>query len=134
MSIAFRLAAAAVFAALAVTSSVAPASADVRDYEFQLVQDQIRQSDAIEVVVRLIKKSTGEPVSGAVIFAKRIDMAPDGMPTMQAPLEPAQSDAAGTYRFSTRLGMEGGWQLSLAAKVQGEEGTVVSRLLLKVLP
>jgi hypothetical protein len=30
--------------------------------------------------------------------------------------------------------MQGNWQLSLAAKVQGENGTVESKLVLKVLP
>jgi subtilisin-like proprotein convertase family protein len=30
--------------------------------------------------------------------------------------------------------MEGRWQLSLAAKVQGETGTVESKLVLKVVP
>jgi hypothetical protein len=61
-------------------------------------------------------------------------MAPDGMPTMTAPLEPVPATEPGTYRFKTNLMMEGGWQLSLAAKVQGETGTVQNRLVLKAVP
>ena len=67
----------------------------------------------------------------AVVFARRIDMAPDGMPTMRADLTPAPADEAGVYRFRAALGMEGSWRLSLAAKVQGEAETVQSRLVLK---
>ena len=47
----------------------------------------------------------------AVIFAKRIDMAPDGMPTMEAPIEQLPSTEPGVYRFKTNLSMAGGWQL-----------------------
>ena len=70
----------------------------------------------------------------AVIAAKRIDMAPDGMPTMAAPLEQMPSTEPGVYRFKTALPMQGNWQLSLAAKVQGETGTVESKLVLRVVP
>jgi YtkA-like len=111
-----------------------PALADVKDYEFRLVQNQIKQGDGAVVAVRLVNKKTGQPVPDAVIFAKRIDMAPDKMPTMDAPLEPLTSTEPGVYRFKTDLSMAGGWQLSLAAKVQGEEGTVESKLVLKAVP
>jgi hypothetical protein len=62
----------------------APASpllAGVQDYEFQLVQNEAKKGDAI-VTVRLVNKRTGKAVPDAVIAAKRIDMAPDGMADM----------------------------------------------------
>src|SRR5215217_328627 len=84
---------------LALASS---ALADVRDYEFQLVQKEIKMGEAV-VAVRLVDKRTGKPVPDAVIFAKRIDMAPDGMPTMNAPIEQMPSPEPGVYRFKTNL-------------------------------
>jgi hypothetical protein len=36
----------------------------------------------------------------------------------------------GSYRFKAAFGMEGRWQLSLGAKVQGETGTVESKLVI----
>jgi hypothetical protein len=51
--------------------------ADVKDYEFQLVQSEIKKGDGSIVAVRLVNKKSGKPVPDAVIFAKRIDMAPD---------------------------------------------------------
>jgi hypothetical protein len=111
-----------------------PALADVKDYAFELVSTEAKKGDDAGIAVRLLDRTTRKPVLDAVIFAKRIDMAPDGMPTMDAPIEALPSSEPGVYRFKANLGMAGRWQLSLAAKVQGETGTVESRLVLKVLP
>ena len=118
---------------LGLAAMAANVRADASDYEFQLVQKEMKKSDAV-VAVRLVNKKTGKPVPDAVITAKRLDMAPDAMPTMTTPLEPLPSTEPGVYRFKTNLTMQGGWQLSLAAKVQGETGTVESKLVLKALP
>jgi hypothetical protein len=53
---------------------------------------------------------------------------------MQESLEPLPATEPGVYRFKTDLAMAGRWQLSLGAKVQGEEGTVESKLVLRVVP
>jgi len=112
---------------------VSTALADVKDFEFKLVQGEVKKGDAT-VAVRLTNKNTGKAVPDAVISAKRIDMAPDGMATMDSPLEALPSTEPGVYRFKTNRSMEGRWQLSLGAKVQGETGTVQSKLVLKVVP
>jgi hypothetical protein len=114
-------------------ASASPLFAGVQDYEFQLVQNEAKKGDAI-VAVRLVNKRTGKAVSDAVIAAKRIDMAPDGMADMAGRIEQLPSTEPGVYRFKANLSMQGSWQLSLAAKVQGENGTVESKLVLKVLP
>ena len=110
-----------------------PLFASVQDYEFQLVQSEAKKGDAI-VAVRLVNKRTGKAVPDAVIAAKRIDMAPDGMADMAGRIEQLPSTEPGVYRFKANLSMQGSWQLSLAAKVQGENGTVESKLILQVLP
>jgi hypothetical protein len=117
------------FAALA-----APSLAGVQDYEFQLVQSEVMKGDGTIIAVRLINKGSGKAVPDAVIAAKRIDMAPDGMADMAGRIEQLPSTEPGVYRFKANLSMQGSWQLSLAAKVQGENGTVESKLVLKVLP
>jgi hypothetical protein len=112
----------------------AAALADVKDYEFQLIQSEMKKGDGAIVAVRLVNKKSGKLVPDAVIFAKRIDMAPDAMQEMMAPLEQLPSTEPGVYRFKTDLMMQGRWQLSLGAKVQGEDGTVEAKLVLKALP
>lgn len=127
----------AVTAALAAVLSLAAFSAvlaDIKNYEFQLVHTNVKQGDGAIIAARLVDGRSGKTVSNAVIFATRIDMTPDGMPTMTAPIEVLPSTEPGVYRFKTNLTMEGGWQLSLAAKIQGENGTLESRLVLKAVP
>lgn len=119
--------------ALALWGLAAPACADIKDYEFQLVQSEAKKGEAI-IAVRLVNKKTGKPVPNAVIAARRIDMAPEGMADMTPRIEQLPSSEPGTYRFKTNLSMEGRWQLSLGAKVQGETGTIESRLVIKATP
>lgn len=128
-----NLAAAVALACALSVGLIAPVNAEIGDYEFRLVQTSVKQSSNAVVAVRLLDKRTGKPVPGAVIIATRIDMAPDGMPTMNAPIEAIASNEPGLYRFKADLMMAGGWQLSLAAKIQGETGTLENKLVLKAV-
>ena len=112
----------------------APCLADVKDYEFKLVQTEMKKGEGAIIAVQLTNKKTGKPVPDAVIFAKRIDMAPDGMASMAETIEQMPVQEPGVYRFKTNLTMAGRWQLSLGAKVQGETGSVESKLILKATP
>jgi len=107
--------------------------ADIRDYEFKLVREQVKKGQAI-VDIRLIHKPEDRAVSGAVIFAVRLDMAPDDMEQMTSAIEPVKSPEPGVYRFKVDLTDEGRWRVSLAAKIQGETETLQSRLVLKATP
>jgi len=114
----------------AATTSFAAAT----DYEFQLVQPEVPHGPEATVAVRLIDKRTSKPVSDAVIFSTRMDMAPEGMEAMTTPVEALPSTEAGIYSFKTNLSMEGGWRFKLAAKVQGETDTVQGELVLQAQP
>jgi YtkA-like len=121
-----RLAIAALTAVVCLGS--APALAAIQDYEFQLVRNEIKKGEAV-IAVRLVNKKTGKPVPDAVIFASRLDMAPDGMQEMVTKVTPMPGNEPGTYRFKANFSMAGRWQLSLGAKVQGETGTVENKLV-----
>jgi len=118
---------------IAMTGSATLARADIKDYEFQLVDKTVKKGDAI-ISVRLVHKPDSKPVPDAVIFATRLDMAPDGMQEMATKVTPMPGAEPGTYRFKATLSMAGGWQLSLGAKVQGETGTVENKLVLRATP
>jgi YtkA-like len=107
------------------------AQADIKDYEFKLVDSTVNVGKDKIVTVQLLNKKTGKPVPDAVIFASRLDMAPDGMPEMatKVALQPGTAEP-GSYKLMATFGMEGRWQLSLGAKVQGETGTVESKLVI----
>lgn len=119
--------------AVAAAAATRPAFADARDYEFRLVTNEVKMGEAV-ITVRLVHKASGRAVPDAVIHTTQLDMAPEGMPTMTTPLTAVPGGEPGTYRFRTQLPMAGGWALTLAARVQGEEGTVQGRLALRVTP
>lgn len=119
--------------ALGLMSTATAALADIQDYEFDLVREQVKKGQTI-VDVRLIHKPDHRAVLDAVIFAVRLDMAPDDMEQMTSAIEPVKSPEPGLYRFKVDLTDEGRWRISLAAKVQGEPETLQGRLILKALP
>ena len=114
----------------AVALPIVPAWAGAKDYAFEPVKAEVKNGPGSELLVRLVHKPTGKPVEGALIVKTRLDMAPDGMETMEAKHTAAEpAGEPGVYRFNADLTMAGGWALKLMAKVQGEpetiEGTVV---------
>ena len=106
------------------------AHAEIKDYEFQLIDQTVKAGSDKTIAVRLVNKTNGKSVPDAVIFATRLDMAPDGMQEMATKIAPITSAEPGTYKFKATFGMAGRWQLSLGAKVQGETGTVESKLVI----
>ncbi len=119
--------------ALAVLSTPTAAFADIADYEFKLVEEQVKKGQVV-VDVRLVHKPDDRAVADAIIFAFRLDMAPDDMEQMTSAIEPVKSPEPGLYRFKVDLTDEGRWRISLAAKIQGEAETLQSRLVLKATP
>jgi hypothetical protein len=107
------------------------ARADIKDYEFQLVDQTVKAGPDKTIAVRLVNKTTGKPVPDAVIFASRLDMTPDGMQEMATKLTPISGAEPGIYRFKANVSMAGHWQLSLGAKLQGETGTLENKLVIQ---
>jgi hypothetical protein len=104
------------------------------DYFFEPIQAEITKGVGVTIKVRLVEKATKKSVPDAVIIGTRMDMAPDKMPTMIAPLVSIPSEQPGVYRFKTDLVMAGRWRLSLAAKVQGEQETVKGEVVFTAKP
>ena len=119
-------------AAMAVTLSLTTAVlAGASDYAFEPVAAEMKKGDDVTVAVRLIHKPSGKPVPDAVIIRTRVDMAPDGMADMESPVSLLPAKEPGVYAFKTDLPMAGRYQVSLAAKVQGERETVVGKVIVK---
>jgi hypothetical protein len=111
-----------VAASLASTALAAPT-----DYAFEPVSADVNRGE-VTLAVRLMHKPTGKAVTDAVITQTRIDMAPDGMATMDSPLTLLPSPEPGVYAFKTELAMAGRWQLSISARVQGEPQPVIGKV------
>jgi hypothetical protein len=131
MSVPTRALAAALIAVVRTTNI---AHASVNDYEFQLVEPTMKTGPSTVIAVRLVNKATGKLIPNAVIFATRLDMAPDSMEEMTTKISPMPDSEPGVYRFEANVTMAGHWQLSLGAKVQGETGAVESHLVIPARP
>jgi len=125
----FSTAAVAATITLVTTAAVAGAN----DYAFEPVNPEMKKGDDVTVSVRLTNKMTGHPVSDAVIFKTRVDMAPDGMAEMESPVAPLPSKEPGVYAFKTDLPMAGRYLVTLSAKVQGEPETVTGKVIVKAI-
>jgi len=124
-----RLGTVALAATIALVASAAMAGPS--DYAFEPVNPEMKKGDDVSVAVRLTNKTTGKPVSDAVIFKTRVDMAPDGMAEMESAVSPLPSKEPGVYAFKTDLPMVGRYQVTLSAKVQGERETVSGKVIIK---
>ena len=94
-----------VVAAIGMTSTAA--IADIKDYKFELVDQAVHIGPDKVIAVRLINTKTGKQVPDAVIFATRLDMAPDGMQEMATKIVQMPSSEGGTYKFKATLSMAG---------------------------
>lgn len=109
---------------LALSTAAASVIAGAADYVFQPLKVDVKNGAGSELAVRLVHKPSGKPVTGAVLFRTRLDMAPDNMADMTAKHEAMPSSEAGVYRFKADLTMAGGWAFRVMAKVPGEKDTV----------
>lgn len=125
-----RLLRGALIAMAAIGMASTAAFADIKDYKFELVDQTVQAGPDKVIAVKLINTKTGKPVPDAVIFATRLDMTPDGMQEMATKIAPMPGIEPGVYRFKATFGMAGRWQLSLGAKVQGEDGTVENKFVI----
>ena len=100
-----------------------------QDYKFEIAGPLAKSGKATVIKVRLVHIPDGKPVAGAVITQTKFDMGPDGMAEMTAPTKVVSAKEPGIYQIEADSPMTGKWGLSIAAKVQGETGTVQSKLI-----
>ena len=104
------------------------------DYEFKVIETDLPQGDDAILTVAVTDVRTQAPVTNAVIFATRLDMAPDGMATMTSPVAALASDIPGQFRFQADLGMAGAWRFSIAVHLDAETEVIRREIILRVTP
>ena len=116
---------------------VVPASSQPaagQTYRFEMADAPESAGEGKHVIsVRLIRAADNKPVAGAVIIQTRLDMSPENMSSMTAPLKPVLARVSGIYSFVTDDSKfwkwKGKWALSLTAKVQGEPRPVTGSVV-----
>ncbi len=113
-----------------------PQQADPQTYKFELVgAPKPLNAKQHVVTVRLMRAMQGMhdmAVSGAVITKAQLDMSPDNMPPMTAPVSEIPDTATGAYSFAFDNSVwadRGHWALNLTVTVPGESQTVTGRVV-----
>jgi hypothetical protein len=100
------------------------------EYAFSVKPAQVKAGTLSTFTVQLSSPNKS-PVSGAQITATRLDMGPDGMAEMTAPIKPVNSGSAVGQAFSATLPAAGRWAVSLEATVPGDTGPVRGQVVLE---
>ncbi len=127
-----RSAAIAFFALHTLTAISGCSPSTSTKYEFSTTTTEVSGNATALVDVRIVQQPSGKAVENAVIFDTRLDMSPDSMEGMSAPVTPEGSPEPGVYRFAIVPTMAGRWRLKLSAKIQGEPDTVTGSVIVTV--
>ena len=124
----------AIFAAIGAALFVAIGLATFGLAEPETLKWQVENPDVavgqhVRLSVRVVDAS-GKPVVGPVTIASsRLDMGPQGMPTMTAPLRVLDPPKQGLVTFETDIPMAGKWALTLSGKIAGRSDTISGQVV-----
>jgi len=102
------------------------------DYRFELTSQPEKTGAGTLVKLRLVTVADGKPVPGVEIVEMRLDMGPDGMAAMTAPVKPLPSSEPDVYLFEAQPTTAGNWGLTLSGKVQGEPAPITGAVTITV--
>jgi Cu(I)/Ag(I) efflux system membrane fusion protein len=99
---------------------------------WEAVTPEVAMGEGVRIEVRLAGTEQPIPADQIKITAQRIDMGPDDMAAMDAPLKPLPSPGPGVLAFETDFVMAGRWALTLSATVPGQAAPVTGSVLYTV--
>jgi Cu(I)/Ag(I) efflux system membrane fusion protein len=91
---------------------------------WEAVNPQIPVAKNVRLEVRLVGADAKAATGPVTVKTTRLDMGPDGMPTMTARLKPVASTAPGVVAFETDIAMAGRWALSITGTAAGQTSPV----------
>ncbi len=113
------LAATLLIAVTALFSNLTFFAAFAADMAWEAVTSEVPTGKAVRIEVRL-KGGAFIAAESIKVTSTRIDMGPDGMAAMTAPLRPMPSPAPGVLAFETDFLMAGRWALAITATTPGQ--------------
>lgn len=96
---------------------------------FAAVRPEVALGRNIRIELKLIGVDPALAPAEVVVQKARLDMGPDGMEAMAAPLKPLPSVAPGVLAFEADLSMAGRWAFSITATVKGRSEPVTSTVI-----
>jgi len=96
---------------------------------FAAVSPDVPVGRNIRLELRLGGIDPAPAASEVTIEKVRLDMGPDGMEAMAAPLKPLPSDAPGVLAYEADLSMAGRWAFTITARIAGRKDPVTSTVI-----
>lgn len=129
-----KSAAAATF--LAGASPALATSAMSEAYRFELVGSAVPTGPKQHAIsVQIVRSSDNRQAMGAAVISVRLDMGPENMASMTAPIREIPNTAPGVYTFSFDDNMvwteRAKWALTITAKVKGKSKPVTGSVIIQ---
>ncbi|HRE60055.1 MAG TPA: efflux RND transporter periplasmic adaptor subunit [Micropepsaceae bacterium] len=119
-------------ALVAITLPFLTATPEEARLEWEAINAEIREGKDVHLAIRLV--GAGDVPGPATLLSARLDMGPDGMAGMEAPLDPVPVQVGGVLIFRADLTMAGRWSLAVSAAVEGRSEPVNGNVIFTVHP
>lgn len=96
---------------------------------FTAVRPEVPAGRSIRIELRLAGLNPAPAPEEITVEKARLDMGPDGMAAMAAPLNPLPGGAPGIVAYQTDLAMAGRWAFTITARIAGRKDPVTSTVI-----
>lgn len=96
---------------------------------FEAVKTEVPVGKNVRVELKLVGLNPPPAMQDVIIESLRLDMGPEGMAAMVAPLKSVAPNAPSVLAFQTDLIMAGRWAFSITARVRGQAAPVSSTVI-----
>jgi Cu(I)/Ag(I) efflux system membrane fusion protein len=93
---------------------------------FEAVKSEVPVGKDIRIELKLAGIEPAPASQDITVEKSRLDMGPDGMEAMAAPLKPVPGASPGVLAYQADLAMAGRWAFSITARVKGRKEPVTS--------
>ena len=96
---------------------------------FEAVKPEVPVGKDIRMVLKIVGIDPAPVSTNVTIEKARLDMGPDGMEAMVAPLKPVPGAPPGVLAYQADLAMAGRWAFSITARIKGRKEPVTSTVI-----
>lgn len=96
---------------------------------FEAVRAEVPAGNKVRIELKLTGINPLPPATDIAVDKQRLDMGPDGMEAMAAPLKLLPGTAPGIVAYQTDLAMAGQWAFSITARIKGQKAPVTSTVV-----
>ncbi|WP_428521248.1 efflux RND transporter periplasmic adaptor subunit [Pseudorhodoplanes sp.] len=100
---------------------------------FEAVKSEVSVGKDIRIELKLAGVEPAPASRDVTVEKARLDMGPDGMEAMAAPLKPVPGASPGVLVYQADLAMAGRWALSITARIKGRKEPVTSTVIFTVV-